>query len=69
MTPFVHLYHDRACVCDGTEMKIVPLTEAQILRLAAESTKLALDILEGRHVRETASRDVAVRHDSSHEGR
>lgn len=61
MTPFIHLYADRACVCDGKDMKIVPLTNEQIIRLAAESTKLASSILEAWHVRATSPGDVAVR--------
>lgn len=57
MLPFIHLYEDRACVCDGIEMKIVPLTSEQIVRLAAESTKLVADFLEKRHVHSGACAD------------
>ena len=66
---FLHIYENQAVFCDGESYTRIHLTDEQIVRIAAEATRLASAILEKRDVREPSSRVMAGRLHLSDQGR
>ena len=65
---FLHLYENQAVFYDGESYTRIHLTDEQIVRIAAQATKLASVILEKRDVRAASPGDVAGRILPTHAG-